>query len=179
MPAPRKGGGGMGKGGCGKGFGKDMSLAPAMAPKRQRLDEGGAWGFGGGKGWDMGKGGGKFGGKDMMGGGKGKHGGGGGKAPAPREDDHLKIFVGGLPRSATEETVLANFLEYGPVSKVEMKFDDAGTFRGFAFVTFEEETTKDLVLENFDNNHFDGKWIDCKPIGEKSDKGKGKGKGKW
>eukprot|EP00931_Biecheleriopsis_adriatica_P107941 TRINITY_DN82286_c0_g1_i1.p1 TRINITY_DN82286_c0_g1~~TRINITY_DN82286_c0_g1_i1.p1 ORF type:complete len:369 (+),score=67.35 TRINITY_DN82286_c0_g1_i1:81-1109(+) len=115
---------------------------------------------------------------------------GGGKGGAdlsnPRDTSNPKIFVGALPKTATQDAVQEFFSSYGPVKEVILKMADDGQCKGFAFVTFEAAATAQSVLENYDNNMFEGKWIDCKALqntpkggkGEKGDKGKGGGKGK-
>jgi len=94
-------------------------------------------------------------------------------------DSSAQIFVGGLPTTATQEAVSKFFSQFGPVTEVHLKYDPTGTFRGFGFVTFESEEFASLVLENYEDNVFQGKWIDCKPAGSmpgKSTKGcSGKG----
>ncbi|CAE8614259.1 unnamed protein product, partial [Polarella glacialis] len=103
-----------------------------------------------------------------------------------------RIFIGGLPMSATEATVQDHFQFFGPVTEVILKRNLAtGDFRGFGFVNFVSTDSVRAVVDNYDNNLFEGKWIDCKvavhsPPGQKGDSrapysadyGKGKGKGK-
>uniref|UniRef100_A0A7S4RH49 RRM domain-containing protein n=1 Tax=Alexandrium monilatum TaxID=311494 RepID=A0A7S4RH49_9DINO len=77
--------------------------------------------------------------------------------------DPETIFVGGLPRTATSEQVEAHFSQFGKVASLDMKYDEAGKFRGFAFVIFEDSASAEAVYLNYDNNRFDGKWINCRP----------------
>jgi cold-inducible RNA-binding protein len=52
----------------------------------------------------------------------------------------MKIYVGNLGFSATEEEVLDLFAEYGTVTSIAMINDrDTGRFRGFAFVEMSDE----------------------------------------
>ena len=88
-----------------------------------------------------------------------------------------KIFVGALPKSATEESVSMFFSAFGNVTEVVVKMAEDGQCKGFAFVTFEDATSAKSVLDNYDNNMLDGKWIDCKPIVANKGKDKGFGKG--
>jgi len=83
-----------------------------------------------------------------------------------------KIFVGALPKSATQDSVMGYFGAFGNVTEVQVKMAEDGQCKGFAFVTFEDAASAKSVLDNYDNNMFDGKWIDCKPI--VANKGKGK-----
>eukprot|EP00435_Cladocopium_sp_Y103_P047229 s250_g13.t2 len=83
----------------------------------------------------------------------------------------LVIFVGGLPRDATEEAIAAHFSQWGTVQKVDMKYDQTTyQFRGFAFVTLGSAAEAQApssapfaIFNNYDNNVYNGKWIDCKP----------------
>lgn len=34
--------------------------------------------------------------------------------------------------------------------------------RGFGFITFAHEDYVERVLENYDNNYINGKWVECK-----------------
>lgn len=88
-----------------------------------------------------------------------------------------KIFVGALPKSATEESVSMFFSAFGNVTEVVVKMAEDGQCKGFAFVTFEDATSAKSVLDNYDSNMIDGKWIDCKPIVANKGKDKGFGKG--
>jgi len=82
-------------------------------------------------------------------------------ARAPIEPTE-QIFVGGLPKSATEHDVRTHFSEFGAVTSVELKYDNNYLFRGFGFVTFDCVASAVRVLENYANNRFEGKWIECK-----------------
>jgi hypothetical protein len=89
-----------------------------------------------------------------------------GKGPAAGKSfdrDDAKIFVGGLPKTTTDETVGAYFGQFGAVIKVEMKMDPATQqSRGFCFVTFEEAEAARSALAHYDAHEIDGKWIEVK-----------------
>jgi len=101
-----------------------------------------------------------------------------------------KLFVGGLPRNATQESLTAHFSQFGAVSEVEVRLHQDGSCQGFAFVLFADAASAKLVQDNHANNQFEGKWIDCKsavqkpkgggrvhtPVVPPVDKGYGKGK---
>merc|ERR1719291_281841 len=78
-----------------------------------------------------------------------------------------KLFVGGLPRHATEESLRAHFSQFGAVSNVEVRLHQDGSCQGFAFILFEDCAGAALVLGNHDKNQFEGKWIDCKSAVQK------------
>ncbi|CAJ1399339.1 unnamed protein product [Effrenium voratum] len=161
--------------------GKQIDCKPAR--DRPTWEKGGGGGYGmdwmgGGKGW--GKDYGKMGMMmaammGMMKGGKGGGGGCGGKGKdvkgqqygkgmGPPTADSEVVFVGGLPKDATEEAIAQHFSQFGIVQKVDMKYDmNTGVFRGFAFVTLGAVEQAQAVMSNYDNNMFNGRWIDCKP----------------
>lgn len=76
-----------------------------------------------------------------------------------------KVFVARLDRTGvTEEMLLEHFLQYGSVKQVELKTDpQTGLGRGYAFVTFEDPAVAQMLLDNYTQNQFQGKWIDIKP----------------
>jgi len=105
--------------------------------------------------------------------------GGSGKGTGKGDPNNPKLFVGALPKTCTQEGVTAFFSQYGAVKEVLLKYAEDGQCKGFAFVTFEDPASARKVLDNYDNNMFEGKWIDCKAITQqpKGDKGGGKDKG--
>mmetsp|Transcript_92509 Transcript_92509/g.220167 ORF Transcript_92509/g.220167 Transcript_92509/m.220167 type:complete len:317 (-) Transcript_92509:97-1047(-) len=98
-----------------------------------------------------------------------------GKGKSAVDPNNPKIFIGALPKSATEESVTALMAQFGAVQECVVKIAEDGQCKGFAFVTFEDPSSAKGVLDNYDNNMLDGKWIDCKPIVAKGKDGKGKG----
>jgi len=109
---------------------------------------------------------------------KGEKGGkdsGKGGAPGVPDVESMKIFVGGLAKVTPEEEITAYFQQFGTVTQTMLKKDDDGMSRGFAFVSFGEESAVNAVLSNYDNNQIGGKWVEVK-LASSQDKGKGKGK---
>mmetsp|Transcript_24396 Transcript_24396/g.44191 ORF Transcript_24396/g.44191 Transcript_24396/m.44191 type:complete len:567 (-) Transcript_24396:23-1723(-) len=104
-----------------------------------------------------------------------------GKSPSSGEVEEGKIFVGGLPADTTEASITAHFESFGAVKEVILKKKpgEAQKSRGFGFVSFHDNEAARAVIDNFDYNMFEGKWIDCKPAvaDDRFDKGKGGGKG--
>jgi len=101
--------------------------------------------------------------------------------PSSGEVEECKIFVGGLPMDATEEMIEAHFKSWGDVQDVilKRKMGESQKSRGFGFVTFYDAQAARAVVENYDHNMFEGKWIDCKfAVADEKGKGGGKGKGK-
>ena len=74
-----------------------------------------------------------------------------------------KVFVGGLPSDITEECFREFFQRFGIVEDSVVMLDrDTGRPRGFGFVTFYDEEATEKVLETYEKNYINGKWIDCK-----------------
>lgn len=99
-----------------------------------------------------------------------------------------KIFVGSLPRTATEDSIRQAFATYGEVRRVTIKYGDDGyTPKGYCFVEFADANIAQQVMaaSQAGSTMVDGKWVDCKPSnpatagGAKGGKDKGKGKGGW
>jgi len=97
---------------------------------------------------------------------KGSSKGGGGGA---------KMFIGGLPKTTTDEKVYELFGHYGTVTEVMLKYSDEGLFRGFGFVSFQDPASVEAAIAGTSDNMIDGKWVDCKNANEIS-KGGGGGK---
>lgn len=72
------------------------------------------------------------------------------------------IFIAGLPKFTKADELSSYFsAHFGKVAEVRLKFDDEGTFRGIGEVEFMEDAAGRRVLDNFDHNIFQGKWINC------------------
>ncbi|ESO86970.1 hypothetical protein LOTGIDRAFT_128010, partial [Lottia gigantea] len=57
-----------------------------------------------------------------------------------------KIFMGGIPGDANEDTLRDIFLRYGPIAEIHIMYDqDKKRSRGFGFLTFESEDSVDKV----------------------------------
>jgi len=76
--------------------------------------------------------------------------GGGGSYGGSRGErtNYRKIFVGGLPSTASEEKIRDYFESYGKVNEVELVRDhESNRLRGFAFVTFEDGDCADKCIQ--------------------------------
>lgn len=77
-------------------------------------------------------------------------------------NDHAKIFVGGLSWQTTEESLRFHFEQFGPVASVDVMRDrNTGDPRGFAFVVFQDPSTIDLVM-NEGRHEINHKIVDVK-----------------
>lgn len=105
---------------------------------------------------------------------------GGGKAAGGKgslsDPGNPKLFVGALPKTATEESVRLHFSQFGNLADVMVKMTPDGMCQGFGFITFEDPASAKAVTDNYDNNMFEGKWVDCKSAVKGGGKGGGGGK---
>eukprot|EP01017_Pseudomicrothorax_dubius_P047021 TRINITY_DN837_c0_g1_i9.p1 TRINITY_DN837_c0_g1~~TRINITY_DN837_c0_g1_i9.p1 ORF type:complete len:325 (-),score=62.47 TRINITY_DN837_c0_g1_i9:142-1116(-) len=82
-----------------------------------------------------------------------------------------KLFVGGLPHNITKEIFYNYFKTYGPIIDYVLINDkDTGRSRGFGFITYEEESSLQQVIKEFNNHLILGKWVECKPAVPKQNK---------
>eukprot|EP00931_Biecheleriopsis_adriatica_P117274 TRINITY_DN92808_c0_g1_i1.p1 TRINITY_DN92808_c0_g1~~TRINITY_DN92808_c0_g1_i1.p1 ORF type:complete len:296 (+),score=63.73 TRINITY_DN92808_c0_g1_i1:42-929(+) len=118
-------------------------------------------------------------------GGKGGSKGGGGDngIASGAEYNAVKIFVGGLPASVDYDKLTGFFQKFGTIQDAVVMMDSSTQrSRGFGFVTFTESAAVELVMQTYNTNEIDGKWIEvkrCIPQDKmapgQSTKGKGKG----
>ncbi len=67
----------------------------------------------------------------------------------------IRIYVGNLPKSTTQDQINALFVQAGPVSSVELATDKGGLSRGFAFVSMPTQADADNAISMF-NEHLMG-----------------------
>lgn len=97
------------------------------------------------------------------------------KRAVPRDQGHIqvtspafnyktrKMFVGGLPSDVTNEAFRDFFHQFGEIEDSIVILDkETGRPRGFGFITFVDEDSADKVLENYEKNMINGKWVECK-----------------
>jgi len=75
--------------------------------------------------------------------------------------DETRLFVGGLPQTATDHSVLQHFATYGAVEACVNMDKVTGRSKGFAFVHFEDPQGVEAAL--MEEHSLDGKLIECKP----------------
>jgi len=74
-----------------------------------------------------------------------------------------KLFVGGLTQTTTEEQFKKYFEQFGTIEDSVIMVDkDTGKSRGFGFITFASEDSVERVIERYNENKIDGKWVECK-----------------
>jgi len=90
-------------------------------------------------------------------------------------EEDLKVFVGGLPFSTSEELVRKDFAECGEIADFHMPKNDEGKPRGIAFITFVAKAGVEAALK-FDGDDYGGRTLKVNLASQKPEKGKGKGK---
>jgi len=95
-----------------------------------------------------------------------------------KDGPNLRVFVGGLAWTVTEETLQKDFSECGEIADCHLMTDkESGKSRGIAFITFKDEAGVQAVLK-FDGQDYAGRSINVAISNREGNKGKGKGKGK-
>ncbi|KAK1366941.1 RRM domain-containing protein [Heracleum sosnowskyi] len=78
------------------------------------------------------------------------------------ELEQFKVFVGGVSWMTTEESLRDHFEKFGPVARVAIARDRyTGTPRGFAFVSFTEQSAFESALL-VEHHHILGRTVDVK-----------------
>ena len=93
----------------------------------------------------------------------------------------MKLYVGNLPYSANQQTLMDTFSKCGTVETVNVISDrDTGQSKGFAFVEMSSKAEAQKVIQEFNGFSLDGREIkvnEAKPQ-EKRSGGGGGGK-RW
>ena len=81
----------------------------------------------------------------------------------------MKLYVGNLPYSLSEDALRAEFSEYGGVDEVAMITDrETGRPRGFAFVTMNDADEAKAAIAGLDGTELGGRTMnvnEAKPKG--------------
>ena len=85
-------------------------------------------------------------------------------------EDPKQVFVGGIPKEASEAVIKKYFGNFGAVEYVKVMKDYNGVSRGFCFLKFSSQEEAELCLSKKDEHHIMEKWVDVKRIGDKSGK---------
>ena len=90
----------------------------------------------------------------------------------------MKLYVGNLSFSTTEETLQAEFGAHGQVEEVAVITDrDTGRPRGFAFVSMNNDNEARAAIEALNGTEIDGRTITVNEARPKSNGG-GRGGGR-
>jgi RNA recognition motif-containing protein len=88
----------------------------------------------------------------------------------------MKLYVGNLSFSTTEETLQAEFGAHGQVEEVAVITDrDTGRPRGFAFVTMNNDNEARSAIEALNGTELDGRTITVNEARPKTESGGGRG----
>lgn len=90
----------------------------------------------------------------------------------------MKLYVGNLSFSTTEEALQNEFSAHGQVEEVAVITDrDTGRPRGFAFVTMNNDAEARAAIEGLNGTEVDGRTITVNEARPKSSAGGGGGRG--
>ncbi len=94
------------------------------------------------------------------------------------------MYVGNLPFSATEETLVNTFSQCGTVDSAKLITDrDTGRSKGFGFVEMSSDTEAQTAIEKLDGQDCEGRSLrvnEAKPREPRNDRGgSGGGGGGW
>lgn len=91
----------------------------------------------------------------------------------------IKLFVGGLSFSTTNDTLKQAFGGFGSVDGAEVVLDrETGRSRGFGFVTFQNATEGSAAIEGMNGKSLDGRSIRVSEAQSKNDSPRGGGGGR-
>jgi RNA recognition motif-containing protein len=91
----------------------------------------------------------------------------------------LNIYVGNLPRTATEESVRELFSEYGEVTEVKILKDQySGELRGFGFITMSSKADGQKAINEINGTEVDGRSLIVNEARPKGDSKSGGGGGR-
>lgn len=92
----------------------------------------------------------------------------------------MKIYVGNMAYSTTEETLRREFGAYGDVEEVAVINDrDTGRPRGFAFVTMASDSEGRTAIEAMNGSDVDGRSIVVNEARPKTGGGGGFRRDRW
>ena len=90
----------------------------------------------------------------------------------------MKLFVGNLPFSATEQEIRDAFEAHGEVSDVAVIMDrETGRPRGFAFVEMSDSGQANAAIEALNNTDFGGRSLNVNEARPREDRPRGGGGG--
>lgn len=72
---------------------------------------------------------------------------------APRDPDAMKLFVGQIPKTASETDLAPTFEQFGPIAEFSILRDKAGISKGCAFLTFVTRMAAVQCVENLHDKY--------------------------
>lgn len=92
-----------------------------------------------------------------------------------------KLYVGNLPYSVNDKSLLEKFSQAGKVESAKVITDrDTGRSKGFGFVEMSSEDEAASAIEKFNGTELDGRSMnvtEAKPMAPREDRGGGGGGG--
>jgi len=86
----------------------------------------------------------------------------------------VKLYVGNLPFSTTEEEIRALFAEAGQVATVDLIKDrDTGNSKGFAFVTMGSQSEAEKAISMYNGYSLGNREMKVNPARPREDSGRG------
>lgn len=80
----------------------------------------------------------------------------------------MKLFVGNLPFSITEEKIKEIFEQYGEITSLKLITDrETGRSRGFAFVEFADKDSAEKAIKEYNGQNLEGRSIVVKEANDK------------
>ncbi|MCJ7812064.1 RNA-binding protein [bacterium] len=93
----------------------------------------------------------------------------------------MKIYVGNLPKTATEESIRQKFQEYGEVTEVKLIKDNyTHELRGFGFVEMPSKSVGESAIKGLNGADLEGNKLivnEARPREKRSDGRRGGGGG--
>ena len=90
----------------------------------------------------------------------------------------MKLYVGNLSYSTTQESLESAFSEHGRVEEVAIVMDrETGRPRGFAFVTMNNDSEARAAIEGVNGREIDGRTVTVNEARPKAERSGGRGGG--
>lgn len=93
-----------------------------------------------------------------------------------------KLYVGNLPFSANDQSLVDTFSQCGTVESANVITDrDSGRSKGFGFVEMSSEAEAQGAIEKFNGADFDGRAMtvnEARPMAPRENRGGGGGRGR-
>lgn len=90
----------------------------------------------------------------------------------------MKLYVGNLSYSTSQETLESAFGEHGRVDEVAIVMDrETGRPRGFAFVTMNNDQEARAAIEGVNGREIDGRTVTVNEARPKAERSGGRGGG--
>ncbi len=84
----------------------------------------------------------------------------------------VRLFIGNLPYTATEEDIRSHFAQVAPPTQVVRPLDrETGRARGFAFVEYSERANAEEAIKRFDGQLFMGRPLAVSEARARDDRG--------